>query len=300
MLSCFFQQKPKILFYGSRGWIGGMFQEYLVKNDIEVIEGTKPILTATSIVTDIKVYKPTHIVSFIGRTHGIIDNKPVNTIDYLEHPGKLVENVRDNLFIPINFAMICKEYGIHFTYLGTGCIFTSSGLDTDTPQQFKENDLPNFFGSSYSVVKGFTDRLMHRFNVLNLRIRMPISSKPNDRNFINKIAKYEKICSIPNSMTILDDFFPIFMDLIIKKKTGTYNCTNPGLITHDEVLSLYRETIDPSFTWINFSKQEQDEILKSDRSNNFLNTDKIEKKYNVPNIKKSMLSVMLKMKKEKK
>ena len=35
---------------------------------------------------------------------------------------------------------------------------------------FLESDKPNFFGSSYSTVKGFTDQLMHLFNdnVLNL------------------------------------------------------------------------------------------------------------------------------------
>ena len=34
-------------------------------------------------------------------------------------------------------------------------------------------DAPNFFGSSYSVTKGFTDRLFHQFEgtALNLRMR---------------------------------------------------------------------------------------------------------------------------------
>ena len=46
---------------------------------------------------------------------------------------------------------------------------------------FNESSLPNFFGSSYSIVKGFTDQLMHLFenNVLNLRIRMPITGNMN-------------------------------------------------------------------------------------------------------------------------
>ena len=30
-------------------------------------------------------------------------------------------------------------------------------------------------------------------NVLNLRIRMPITGEPNARNFITKITNYEKI-----------------------------------------------------------------------------------------------------------
>ena len=54
---------------------------------------------------------------------------------------------------------------IHLTYLGTGCIFD---YDETHPfgqevNGFKESDVPNYFDSSYSVVKGFTDRIMHMF-----------------------------------------------------------------------------------------------------------------------------------------
>ena len=51
---------------------------------------------------------------------------------------------------------------------------------------------------------------MHNFedNVLNLRIRMPITGDYNKRNFITKITTYEYICSIPNSMTVLPELLP--------------------------------------------------------------------------------------------
>jgi nucleoside-diphosphate-sugar epimerase len=238
----FFNKKTKILFYGANGWIGSMYTDYLVSNcpKVKIIKGNARIDLTQEVIHEIKTYNPTHIVSFTGRTHGKIENEVVNTIDYLEYPGKLVENVRDNLYGPLNLAIICKKYNIHYTYLGTGCIFNSTPID----EKFTEESEPNYFGSGYSVVKGFTDRLMKEFPVLNLRIRMPISSVPNPRNFINKIISYDKICSIANSMTVLDDFFPIFTDLILNKKTGTWNCTNPGTITHNEILGMYRDIID--------------------------------------------------------
>ena len=66
----------------------------------------------------------------------------------------------------------------------------------------------------YSIVKGFTDQIIKLFpNVLNLRIRMPITGIPNPRNFITKIATYEKICSIPNSMTVLPELLPMVLEL---------------------------------------------------------------------------------------
>lgn len=288
-----YRRQTVILFYGSKGWIGGLFLEYLKRThpEIKLVKGRGRIDNRTEILIEIEQVKPTHIISFTGRTHGKVNGLEVGTIDYLEYPGKLVENIRDNLFGPVQLAEICENREIHYTYLGTGCIFNSNPYE-----MFNEDSLPNYFGSSYSVVKGFTDRLMHNYTALNLRIRMPISSHSSPRNFINKITKYEKICSISNSMTVLDDFFPIFTDLILNKKTGTYNCTNPGTISHNEILEMYREIVDPTFTWTNFTLQEQSQILKSDRSNNELDTSKLESEYTLPYIKDSVRNILVKMK----
>ena len=51
-------------------------------------------------------------------------------------------------------------------------------------------------------------------NVLNLRIRMPITGDMNSRNFITKITTYEKICSIKNSMTVLPELLPKVIDMM--------------------------------------------------------------------------------------
>jgi len=267
----------KVLIYGSKGWIGGLFMEYVnsLNEEIILLEGSARI-DSPELITELKEVSPTHVISFIGRTHGTLENgEKVNTIDYLEYPGKLVENIRDNLYSPIILADLCIELGIHYSYLGTGCIFNSDEINP----VFDEHSLPNYFGSSYSIVKGFTDRIMHSREVLNLRIRMPISSKRNPRNFITKITNYKNICSIPNSMTVLDDFFPIFVDLMKRKATGTYNCTNPGVISHNEILEEYKKVVDPSFTWTNINLEEQSKILKSSRSNNELSTSIISKEY---------------------
>ena len=271
----------KVLLYGSRGWIGQQFLELLTTNNIETVCGVSRTDDNDKLIEEISNVKPTHIVSFIGRTHGKIGDKVFTTIDYLEEDGKLYENMRDNLYGPLLLASLCKDRNIHFTYLGTGCIFT---YDDIHPDGFDEQDLPNFFGSSYSIVKGFTDRLMHLYNdsVLNLRIRMPITGSKNPRNFITKITNYKKICSIPNSMTVLDELLPYIIEMMKTKQTGTVNFTNPGLISHNEILEMYREIVDNDFTWENFSQEEQRAILAADRSNNLLNTTKLETLF--PNI----------------
>ena len=287
----------KILIYGSRGWIGSQFKEILENQNINYIEGKSRVDNEIELLEEIVKINPTHIISFIGRTHGKIGDKEYSTIDYLEEKGKIFENVRDNLFSPLILADICKKQDIHFTYLGTGCIFT---FDETHPYEeevngFTEESKPNFFGSGYSTVKGFTDRLMKIYadSTLTLRIRMPITGEKNPRNFITKITNYKNICSIKNSMTVLPELLPFIVKLMKDKTVGTLNFTNPGLISHNEILEMYKEIVEPEFRWQNFSKEEQSKILTSDRSNNYLDTTRLETLFpEVLNIKDSVRNVL--------
>jgi dTDP-glucose 4,6-dehydratase len=293
----------RILIFGSNGWIGQQFQSVCerAKNagsniDYRASRVKRISLdTQSELIDEFVDYSPTHAISFIGRTHGTVGDKVFSTIDYLEQEGKLSENLRDNLTAPLLLAYICKYAGVHFTYLGTGCIFAYRDgedvermlrYDADGPEtmnecyKFKESDAPNFFGSSYSIVKGVTDRIMQERNcicesVLNLRIRMPIINRDNSRNFITKITNYPKICSLPNSMTVLDEFLPYALVLMQHRHTGTLNFVNPGVISHNEILQLYRSHVNPDFTWTNFTVEEQNEILASKRSNNYLDNEKL-------------------------
>ena len=296
-----------VLIYGSNGWIGNQFKEILDENFIKYTVGKSRVNNIDDLKCEINRVQPTNIISFIGRTHGTIYNKEgedkvYTTIDYLEQKGKIFDNVRDNLYSPLALAIICKENNIHYTYLGTGCIFK---YNEEHPygkeiNGFTENSLPNFFGSSYSTVKGFTDQLMHFFNstVLNLRIRMPITEEMNERNFITKITNYKNICSIPNSMTVLPELLPKVLDMMKKNIIGTLNLTNPGLISHNEILKMFKEIVDPNFVWNNFTIEEQGKVIESDRSNNYLDTSKLESMYpDVKYIKDSVRDCLIKYKK---
>jgi nucleoside-diphosphate-sugar epimerase len=298
--------KPVFLIFGADGWIGGKVCAHLRENNFRFykahcraddIEGVRKELESHPDITN--------VMSFIGRTHGIFEGQKITTIDYLEKPGKLVDNLRDNLYSPLSLAILCKEKEIHFTYLGTGCIFE---YDDTHPfgselNGFDESSKPNFFGSSYSIVKGYTDQLMRLFGdtTLNIRIRMPITDEFNERNFITKITTYKKVCSIPNSMTVLNELIPIVVDMAYKWKTGTINLTNPGLISHNEILAMYKEIVDPDFKWENFSVAEQNGVLLSKRSNNFLDTNTLQTLYpGVKNIRDSVKDMLILMKGNKK
>lgn len=286
----------KIVFFGVEGWIGRMIYEYLIKQGEEVIKTSIRQDDTEAVRKLLEEVKPTNVISTIGRTHGVIDGKPISTIDYLEYPGKLKENIRDNLFSQMSCALICKELGIHYTYMGTGCIFTY----TEEEKIFTESSLPNFFGSSYSTVKGFTDRLMNLMdNVLNVRIRMPISNDLAPRSFITKILKYNKICSIPNSMTILPELIPVLYNEIKNGKKGTLNLVNPGVIEHKEILDMFEEIFETKLDYELITYEEQMKILKSERSNNELDASYISENYpEVSNLEEGIRKIIIDLKKE--
>ena len=127
---------------------------------------------------------------------------------------------------------------------------------------------------------------------------MPITSEIISRNFITKITNYKKICSIPNSMTVLDNLLPVMIQYALSNRKGTINLTNPGLISHNEILEMYKEIVEPDFTWENFSIDEQNNILASKRSNNCLDTTTLELD-NVKHIKDAVRDVLVCMKENK-
>jgi 3,5-epimerase/4-reductase len=256
-----------ILIFGKNGWIGGMAYELLLSKGHKVFIAQSRANDMKKVEQEIIDSKCTHVLCAIGRTSG----GNVNTIDYLQDPSTLSENIRDNLFSPLVLSILCNKLNVHLTYIGTGCIF-------DGYNNFTENDSPNFFGSNYSIVKGYTDELMKLFgdSTLNLRIRMPLHNESHKRNFITKITTYAKVCSTPNSMTVLPTLLPYMVKLMEMKHTGTLNFTNPGIITHNEILTQYKKFVDPYFTWNNFSIKEQNQVLKAERSNTNLDTTNLE------------------------
>ena len=274
---------------GHKGWIGGMYIELFNKMNITYYT-SEYRGESDEIKTDILEKKPTHILCCMGRTHGVFNGVQYNTIDYLQNNETLKENINDNLYVPLNLALFAKSNNIHFTYMGTGCIF-SYDTHYSTTNRVKEEDIPNFFGSNYSIVKGFTDMLMKQTDALVLRIRMPITCKNNPRNFITKILKYKNICSLPNSMSVLDDLLPLSLEMMNNMEMGCFNFTNPGPIDHNMILTMYRDMIDSSFKWENFTIEEQNKVLSAERSNNTLDTTKLESKYKIDCIVDSMKRV---------
>jgi len=59
---------------------------------------------------------------------------------------------------------------------------------------------------------------------------------------------------------------------------------------------MYKEIVDSEFTWENFDIDEQRKILESERSNNYLDTGRLESLYNVLHIKDAVRGILVQMK----
>lgn len=277
--------KKAVLLYGENGWIGGKIVELLKETEdvnLHLHIGKARLEDCAGILEELIKFQPSHVILAAGLT-----GRP--NVDWCE--SHKVETLQVNTIYTSVLADMCHSRGIHLTYFGTGCIYE---YDEEHPIYsgigFTEDDEPNFSDSFYSRSKTLTEKILKEYdNVLILRIRMPLSDDCHPRNFITKIAKYEKVVDIPNSMTVLHDLLPISVDMCLSSKTGVYNFTNPGTISHNEILDLYREYIYPDFVYQNFSLEEQSKILKAGRSNNELDSSKLLADY--PHIEPIQVSI---------
>lgn len=274
------------LVWGANGWIGSKVCNLLKEAGDIVIPATSRLQNFSDIVQELRKVKPNYVLHLAG-----ITGKP--NVDWCESHKSQTYQI--NTIGHTNLARACYQEKIHITYYGTGCLYT---YDDEHPigSTFTETDLHNFFGSTYSISKGIAEDIMAQYdNILILRLRMPISDDLAPKNLISKLITYKKVINIPNSMSILSELLPISIDMSKKKVTGIYNFTNPGAISHNEILQLYKKYIQPDFTWENFSLQEQDAILASKRSNCQLDTSKLQKEYSVTEIHVAMDLTMQKL-----
>jgi len=235
---------------------------------IEVFKAESRLENREEVEKELDDIMPSHVLMAAG-----ITGRP--NIDWCE--DNKPETIRTNVIGTLNIADLCYVKGIHCTVYATGCIFKydethplGSGVG------FVEDDKPNFDGSFYSQTKGYMEPLLRCYHTcLILRVRMPVSDDLIHRNFVTKIVKYERVVNIPNSMTILHELLPASLAMAQAGLTGVYNFTNPGVISHNEVLDLYIKYIDPTYTYTNFSLEEQAKVIKADRSNNELDTTKL-------------------------
>ena len=269
----------RFLIFGRTGWLGGILGSLCIEKGLTFLYADCRLEQREAVEREMDRFRPTHVLNAAGVT-----GRP--NVDWCE--DHRVETLRTNVIGTLTLADVCCIRGVHVTNFATGCIFQ---YDEEHPipepgmlysgKAFTEEDSANFHGSFYSHTKGLCEDLIKAYgNVLTLRVRMPIGEDLDwPRNFVYKIARYAKVVNIPNSMTALPELMPFALELARRERTGIFNFTNPGVISHNEVLDLYKEYCDPDFTYENFTLEEQDKILKCGRSNNELDSSKLKREF---------------------
>ncbi|KAG8671065.1 hypothetical protein FPOAC1_004302 [Fusarium poae] len=231
----------RFLIWGATGWVAGHLEALLKKQGKEVHTTSVRMENMSQVAEELKRIQPTHVLNAAGCT-----GRP--NVDWCE--DNKAQTVRSNVI---------------------GCIYQYDEKHPIGGAGFTEQDVPNFTGSFYSMTKGHVEPILSCYdNVLILRLRMPVSDDLHARNFVTKILNYEHVVDIPNSNTILHDLLPLSISLAEHADTGIFNFTNPGAISHNQVLTLFRLIVRPSLTWRNFSVEEQSHVIKAERSN-FIN-----------------------------
>jgi dTDP-4-dehydrorhamnose reductase len=283
------QKTEKYLIYGAKtGWIGGYVVRICEEKGLDYAISDCRIEDRNLVEDELDRVKPTHVLMAAGLT-----GRP--TVDWCEDHKQ--EVIRVNVVGVLSIVDSCYKRGIHVTNFATGCIFKYDENHPIGGAGFTECDTPNFGGSFYSHTKAMVENLLQNYdNCLVLRIRMPISADLLHRNFVTKILNYAKVVDIPNSMTTLDDLIPIAIEAAQRKITGILNLCNPGAISHNEILAMYRDYIDPRFKWTNFTEDECNAILKAQRSNNTLDHAKLVSLFpQVPEIHEACKKAFIKM-----
>jgi len=253
----------KILLFGSTGFIGSMLKEALLRKDYEVFDPRIEIRNFSEVKETFEKIKPDWAINATGKTG-------TPNVDWCEtHP---VETLGVNVGGSLNIASVAYSMGIKVAQISSGCVYDGD----NGGKGYSEEDEPNFFGSLYSRSRVISEKLLKEFpNVLQLRIRIPIMGKPHPKNLIDKLIKYPQMINITNSCTVMEDFVPATIKLMEMGQTGIFNMTNIGAMNHKEIMTIYKENVDPNFKINVMSKKDQDELCKR-RSNDVLNTDKRE------------------------
>ncbi|MFH1292407.1 MAG: sugar nucleotide-binding protein [bacterium] len=252
----------KILIIGN-GYLGNRCLESWP----EAVMAEERVQTVEDMLGLLDQYQPDVVLNAAGKV-----GKP--NVDWCE--THQIETIQSNTILPILIAQACKQKNTYLLHMGTGCIFYGQSPD---PRGWKENDHANP-SAVYTRSKYSADLVLSTLPGVGIaRIRMPIDCTSHTANLIDKLASYEKIVDVENSVTVVEDMIDVFYKLLTKKACGVFHVTNPGSITHKKIMALYKEYVNPDFNCRWISEQELVELGLADkkRSNNIIQSNNLEK-----------------------
>ncbi len=229
-----------IYLLGGSGYVGQAYQALLTRKGIPFrnlrradLDYSNPALLADALRRD----RPEFLINAAGYT-----GKP--NVDACElHKG---ECLMGNAVLPGIIAQACREAGVPWGHVSSGCIFTGARPDGSG---FTETDAPNFTFrqdncSFYSGTKALGEEVLAgQPNVFIWRLRIPFNEVDNPRNYLTKLMRYPRLLEATNSISQLEEFVAATFACWEKRiPFATYNVTNPGQVTTHEVVALIKQS----------------------------------------------------------
>jgi len=186
----------------------------------------------------IKKYRPETIVNCIGVT----GRRNVDDCE-LDKEGTLLANS----FVPAILAEVCLRNKIKLVHISSGCMFN---FDYKKGKPLTEASEDYFFGLFYSRSKIYAERILaalaKEYNILIVRIRIPLLNARHPKNLLDKLIKYKKVIDVPNSVTYIPDFIKAASHLIAIDAKGVYNVVNKGGLRYPDLMRVYQKYV-PAF-----------------------------------------------------
>jgi len=221
-----------------KGYIGTSLEQYLVQNNFSVTAVNRAQLDYTS---------PLVLQKFLKENNNF--EAVINCSGYTGFPNVdgCEKNKQDcwywNVIVPRNIVLSTNMFSIPTIQVSSGCIY--SGYE----KEFTEEDEPNFGlysseSSFYSKCKHASETIFQNCYGYILRIRMPFDGTLANKNYINKILKYDNLISLKNSLTSTQDlnqFIAKFLYLYTAIPSGPINVVNPGGVEAKEIVELLKK-----------------------------------------------------------
>jgi len=251
--------KNKSILILGKGFIGERLQE-----EFKCPISAGHIRTFSDAEKIIRKYKPRTIINCIGVTGK-------RNVDDCEL--KIDSTLFANSFAPVILAECALRHNIKLVHISSGCIHH---YDYKKNKPISEDISPDFLDLFYSRSKIYSESalkvLSKNYNILILRIRIPLDSRKHPKNILDKLLCFKKLISEKNSVTYLPDLSKALRHLLKVNATGVYNVVNRGALSYPDLIQAYKK-----YARVKRYRVVPFKSLKLVRTNLLMSTRKLEK-----------------------
>jgi dTDP-4-dehydrorhamnose reductase len=181
----------------------------------------------------------------------LFDNQPellINCAAFVTKPSvdlcedHKYETLMGNLVLPATITHACRATHTPLLHVSTGCLFNGE----NGGKGYSETDVPHLTfntGAGYYVgSKEAAEHVVREYdNAYICRIRIPFDHIDNDRNYLSKLQRFDKVYNGRNSLAHRGDFVKACLDLFqMGAPYGTYNVVNVGSVSAQEICIMIR------------------------------------------------------------